>query len=104
MSTRAIYIEDVSSTKLAKTRIAKSTLDSGWGMLKTMLLYEGHRAGNVVEIVDDKHTTVTCSNCGCFTGPKGLKQLLVREYVCSEYGAEHSRNVNAARNILARET
>lgn len=98
----AIYIGDVSSVKLAKTRMAKSTLDSGWGMLKAMLQYKGHRAGRVVEIVNEKFTTVTCSNCGCLSGPKGLKQLLVREWACSECGAEHSRDINAARNILAR--
>ncbi len=96
-----IYVGDVSSAKLVKTKMAKSVLDSGWGMLKTMLLYKSHRAGSIVEIVNERNTTRVCSSCGCFTGPSGLRQLVVREWSCSECGAEHLRDVNAARNILA---
>ena len=36
-----IVVGDVSSLKLAKTRMAKSVLDSGWGMLKTQLHVQG---------------------------------------------------------------
>jgi IS605 OrfB family transposase len=98
----AIYIGDVSSSKLARTRMAKSVLDSGWGMLRTMLQYKGHQAGRIVEVVNESFTTRACSNCGQFTGPKGLKQLGVTGWVCSGCGAEHARDINAARNILAR--
>lgn len=98
----AIYVGDVSSTKLAKTRMAKSVLDSGWGMLKTMLQYKGHQAGRIVEVVDERFTTQACSHCGALTGPKGRTGLVVRGWTCSECETEHSRDVNAARNILAR--
>jgi IS605 OrfB family transposase len=98
----AIYVGDVSSLKLAKTRMAKAVLDSGWGMLKTMLQYKGHRAGSVVEVVNESFTTVTCSNCGQHTGPRGLRQLHVRGWVCSACETDHDRDINAARNILAR--
>jgi hypothetical protein len=37
-------MSDVSSPHLANTRLAKSVLDGGWGVLKTMLLYEGQQA------------------------------------------------------------
>jgi transposase len=36
-----IVVGDVSSLKLAKTRMAKSVLDSGWGPLKRFLQYKG---------------------------------------------------------------
>jgi putative transposase len=36
---QTIYVGDVSSLKLVKTRMAKSVLDAGWGMLKTQLQY-----------------------------------------------------------------
>jgi putative transposase len=98
----AIYIGDVSSTKLVKTRMAKSVLDAGWGILKQQLIFKGHRAGRIVEVVDESFTTRTCSNCGQHTGPKGLGQLVVREWSCGHCGAAHNRDVNAARNILAR--
>ena len=38
---QAIIIGDVSSLKLVKTRMAKSVLDGGWGMLKTQLPHKG---------------------------------------------------------------
>jgi IS605 OrfB family transposase len=97
----AIYIGDVSSTRLAKTRMAKSVLDSGWGMLKTMLQYKGHQAGRIVEVVNERFTTQACSACGSLTGPKGRTGLVVREWTCGDCGTSHSRDVNAARNILA---
>lgn len=98
----AIYIGDVSSTKLAKTRMAKSVLDSGWGMLKTMLQYKGHQAGCIVEVVSERYTTQACADCGSLTGPKGRTGLVVRGWTCVACGTTHSRDVNAARNILAR--
>lgn len=65
----AIYIGDVSSTKFAKTRMAKSVLDSGWWMLKTMLQYKGHQAGRIVEVVNERFTTQACSHCGAQLKP-----------------------------------
>lgn len=98
----AIYIGDVSSTKLVKTCMAKSVFDSGWGMLKTMLQFKGDRAGCIVEVVNESFTTQACADCGSLTGPKGRTGLVVREWTCSACGTEHRRDVNAARNILAR--
>ena len=95
-----IVVGDVSSPKLAKTRMAKSVLDAGWGMLRTQLLYKGEHAGRVVKVVSERNTSRACSSCGSLTGPAGLDMLVVRRWVCSECGASHDRDVNAARNIL----
>jgi IS605 OrfB family transposase len=95
-----IFIGDVSSLKLVKTRMAKSVLDAGWGMLKTQLQYKGEDAGRCVVIVDERYTTQACSGCRALTGPSGLDSLVVRSWVCSGCGGTHDRNVNAARNIL----
>jgi transposase len=35
-----IFVGDVSSAKLVRTRLAKSVLDAGWGMLKMQLQYK----------------------------------------------------------------
>jgi putative transposase len=96
-----IVVGDVSSLKLAKTRMAKSVLDAGWGMLKTYLQYKGQQAGRCVEIVSERNTTRTCSNCKALTGPSGLDMLVVRTWVCRECDVTHDRDVNAARNILS---
>jgi putative transposase len=98
---RTIVVGDVSSLKLAKTRMAKSVLDAGWGMLKTQLQYKGQQAGRCVLIVNESNTTRACSSCKALTGPAGLDMLVVRTWVCSECGVTHDRDVNAARNILS---
>src|SRR5580692_3475461 len=98
---QTIVVGDVSSLKLAKTRMAKSVLDAGWGMLKAQLQYKGQQAGRSVFIVNERNTTRTCSSCKAFSGPAGLDMLVVRTWVCSECGDTHDRDVNAARNILS---
>jgi len=77
-------------------------LDSGWGTLRQMLLYKGEHAGRSVEIVSERNTSRVCSQCGAFSGPQGLRQLVVRAWTGSGCGEPHDRDVNAARNILAR--
>lgn len=94
-----IVIGDVSSSRFAKTTMAKSVLDSGWGMLRAQLQYKGQQAGRCVEVVNEAFTTRACSGCGALTGPAGRTGLVVRAWQCSECGAEHDRDVNAARNI-----
>lgn len=99
----AIFVGDVASHKLVKTKMAKSTLDAGWASLKTMLEYKSHQAGIVFEVVNESYTTQTCSCCGAIpaSSPKGRAGLGIREWTCSDCGAVHDRDVNAARNILA---
>ena len=99
----AIFVGDVASSKLVKTKMAKSTLDAGWASLKTMLEYKSHQAGIVFEVVNESYTTQSCSCCGAIpaSSPKGRAGLGIREWVCSDCGAVHDRDVNAAKNILA---
>ncbi len=94
-----IVIGDVSSPRLAKTRMAKSVFDSGWGMLKTQLGYKGQRANRSVQVVSERNTSRACSACGSLSGPRGVNGLRVREWTCG-CGVTHDRDVNAARNIL----
>ena len=100
----AIFVGDVASSKLVKTKMAKSTLDAGWSMLKTMLEYKSHQAGIVFEVVSESYSTQTCSCCGTIpaSSPKGRAGLRIREWTCSDCGTVHDRDVNAAKNILAR--
>jgi len=95
-----IVIGNVSSSKLKKTRMAKSVSDAGWSSFKTMLAYKAVALGVEVREVNESFSTVTCSFCKERTGPKGQAALGVRNWVCSACGASHQRDVNAAQNIL----
>ena len=93
-----IAVGNVNAKNLAKTRMAKSVLDAGWSSFRDMLRY---KAATFVE-VDERFTTQTCSSCGALPPerPKGIAGLGIRAWGCSECGASHDRDVNAARNIL----
>jgi len=80
--------------------MAKSVLDSGWGMLKSFLDYKSQQAARTFEVVSERNTSVTCSTCGALSGPRGVNGLIVRSWVCSDCGESHDRDQNAARNIL----
>ena len=97
----AIFVGDVSSSKLAKTNMAKSVLDAGWSMFRDMLKYKCNHAGIYYVDIDEKYTTQICSSCGARTGPTGRADLRIREWVCS-CGASHDRDINSALNILVR--
>lgn len=96
-----IVIGDVSASKLAKTRMAKSVYDAGWSQLKTMLEYKCAHAGIVFKVVRETNTTRTCSACGSLSGPQGVNGLRIRDWECVGCGVSHQRDVNAARNILS---
>ncbi|EAA5258670.1 transposase [Salmonella enterica subsp. enterica] len=99
----AIFVGDVSSSKLAKTKMAKSVLDAGWFMLKTQLEYKAIARSVVFEVVNERYSTQACSCCGAISAnsPKGRADLRIREWTCCECGTTHDRDVNAAKNILA---
>jgi putative transposase len=95
-----IAVGNVSSSKLAKTRMAKSIYDAGWSMFRTMLTYKAMRLGVDYCDVNESGSSVTCSACLSKTGPSGLSALGVREWCCSACGVLHDRDTNAAHNIL----
>jgi putative transposase len=97
----AIFVGDVSSAKLAKTKMAKSTYDAGWSMFKEMLRYKAIARGVIFEVVNESYTTQTCNECGVIAGPKGRAGLNKRSWSCV-CGAVHDRDINAALNIRRR--
>lgn len=94
-----ITVGNVSASKLAKTRMAKSVLDAGWSMLRGYLRYKCDHAGVAYREVIEANTTRTCSVCGSLSGPQGREGLGVRQWVCCDCGSEHHRDINAALNI-----
>jgi len=98
-----IYVGDVSPSKLAKTRMAKSVHDAGWTMLRNFLSYKAMALGGKCEIVSERMTSQACSCCGSLssgTRPRGIAGLGVRSWHCEDCGSLLERDVNAARNIL----
>jgi len=96
-----IKVGNVSSKAMVarKKGWAKSATDSSWSSFKSMLLYKARRHGVEYQEVNEAWSSVTCSDCGLRTGPRGLSSLGVRAWQCSNCGASHDRDVNAAQNI-----
>jgi IS605 OrfB family transposase len=95
-----IVVGDVSPSKLAKTNKAKSVLDAGWSGFRSLLAYKAITHGGMCLEVNEAYTTQVCAECGCIAGPRGQAGLNERVWTCGDCGRVHSRDVNAARNIL----
>ncbi len=83
---------------LAKTKLAKSILDAGWGQFLEILKCKAEKAGVLVIEVNANGTSQECSNCGV----KVPKELKDRVHSCSNCGTELCRDLNAALNIKYR--
>ncbi len=78
----------------------KSVSDAGISQLRNFIIYKGGNHNRKVELVESKHTTMTCSKCGARTGPTGLSGLAVRYWECCACGAYHDRDINSAKVVL----
>jgi putative transposase len=89
--------ERLNVTGLARSRLAKSTLDAGWGGFLTILRRKAAEAGVAVVAVPPFHTSQACPACGAL--PATPKTLRERVHACP-CGYTADRDVNAARNVL----
>lgn len=98
-----IVVGKFGAKNLAKTKMAKSVNDAAATAFKTMLKYKASAQRHRIFVeVPENFSTQICSSCEEIpdSAPKGVKDLGVREWVCSNCGAIHDRDVNAAINIL----
>ena len=97
-----IAVGNVNAAGLAKTSMAKSVHDASWSAFRAMLAYKSIGNGARYAEVNEAFSTQVCSACGCLppSRPKGIADLGIREWTCSDCGTIHDRDVNAARNIL----
>lgn len=80
-------------------RLSKSIADAGWGEFVRQLSYKAEWAGRSVVAIDQWFpSTKRCSDCG-YTLPS--LPLSARQWECTECGAHHDRDRNAAINIKA---
>jgi putative transposase len=93
-----IAMESLNIQGMVKNRrLSRRILDAGWHSFLQILTYKAESAGGRVILVDPKNTSQLCSGCGKLV-PKAL-HIRVHECDC---GLTLDRDVNAARNILAR--
>ncbi|MGG6281851.1 RNA-guided endonuclease InsQ/TnpB family protein [Leptolyngbya sp. AN03gr2] len=83
---------------LAKSRLAKSVNDAGWGQFLQILSIKAERAGLLAIAVNPNGTSQDCSKCGT----KVPKNIQDRWHSCPNCGCSLDRDHNAAINIKHR--
>jgi transposase len=96
-SSKSLY-EDLNMRNMAQgLRLAKSTNDNGFGMLKTFLAYKLAEQGKQLIAIDKWHpSSKSCSCCGHKNKELSLND---RIWTCRECGKVLDRDINAAINI-----
>ena len=95
-----IVIEDLSSNRMMKDhKLAKAIGNASWYEFRLMLEYKCRWYGKQLIIVQPNYTSRECSNCH---HDSGAKTLDIREWTCDNCGSHHDRDINAAKNILAK--
>lgn len=90
--------EDLNIKGIARTRMAKSTHDAGWGQFLQILSVKAANAGLMTIAVNPNGTTQNCSSCG----EKVQKTIQDRWHSCPHCGCSLDRDHNAAINIKHR--
>ena len=95
---QTVAVEGLCVKGLARTRMAKSIHDAGWGQLLRLVHLKAAQYGRTVVVIDRfAPTSQVCSVCGVKDGPKSLQ---VREWDCRACGSHLDRDYNAAVNIM----
>jgi putative transposase len=97
---QTICIESLRVKAMAKhPTLAKAIHDVGWGELVRQLAYKATWYGRTIIKIDQWYPSSKCCNtCGHILDALALD---ARNWTCPACGANHDRDVNAARNILA---
>ena len=95
-----VAVEKLNIKGLAKTRLAKSIHDAGWGQFLSILKNKAENAGLLVIEVKPHGTSQICSNCGHVV----KKPLSQRMHNCPVCHTNICRDWNAAQNIRNRGT
>ncbi len=94
-----ICVENLNIRGMIKNhKLSKAIHQVGWGMFLTMLSYKAKELGKVYQEIDRFFpSSKTCSNCGHKIESMPLD---IRSWKCHSCGAQHDRDVNAAKNIM----
>lgn len=91
-----VALEDIEVIRMARSTLAKSIHDAGWGQFLALLAYKVDSTGSRLVVVDARNTSQLCSQCRTRVA-KGRND---RVHACPVCGLVLDRDVNAARNIL----
>lgn len=92
-----IVFEDLNIKGMIKNHnIAKSMSDAGWDRIVEYTTYKAESAGSTVLLIDPKHMSQKCSQCGNI---KHELKLTDRIYHCDMCNLTVDRDLNAAINI-----
>ncbi|NTX27144.1 IS200/IS605 family element transposase accessory protein TnpB [Burkholderia pyrrocinia] len=97
---QVIAIESLGISRMQRNRrLAKSIGDAGWSEFVRQLTYKAAWYGRTLIGIDRWYpSSKRCSDCGHTVASMPLK---VRAWACPACGANHDRDTNAARNVLA---
>jgi putative transposase len=97
---QTIVVEDLAIKNMVKNhKLANSISDASWGELVRQLDYKCRWYGRELIRIDRWFpSSKRCGSCGYIVDKMPLN---VREWECPSCGANHDRDINASRNILA---
>ncbi|GBG95304.1 hypothetical protein LFYK43_17630 [Ligilactobacillus salitolerans] len=82
--------------------LALSISDAGWRLFLQQLQTKAELYGKTFMAVDPRNTTQTCSTCGYLLTGDNKLTLRDRSWQCPQCQTKHQRDLNAAKNILAK--
>jgi putative transposase len=97
LSVKNMQRRGASAASVQNGRLARHITQAGWGQIVCRLRDKCEWYGRTLVIADKWFpSTKRCSACGHIGESKPLD---VREWTCSECGAHHDRDINAAKNL-----
>ncbi|HFD2046006.1 TPA: IS200/IS605 family element RNA-guided endonuclease TnpB [Clostridium perfringens] len=96
---QSIAIEDLKVSNMLKNhKLARVISEASWYEFRVMLEYKAKWYGrNIIVAPSNYASSQLCYECGYKNSD--VKNLALRNWTCQKCGAEHDRDINAAKNL-----